>query len=737
MHSVVFAGPANPATFTVKQPDGSEFQARLKGDEWVNWAETTERYPIVRNNATGFWEYGELQPNIGLAPSGKVVGSDLPEGINKISANDIRTSVPEKGPGSLDIPFSSPELPQPAPLNILGTANLLVILVNFADQTLTTTESSWSSRAFGATDSVKDYFDEVSYNQLTFAPATESYGTANNGVVIVTLAYNHPNTDTGTASRQVANDAIIAADFYVNFASYDTDSNGKITTNELHIMVVWAGYESSCGGSPSPKAWAHKYSLATPPTVDGKIVGGSPGGYTRMGELHWDHQATIGTMIHELGHDLGTATIWLGLPDLYDTDYSSEGVGDWCSMAGGCNNGVIDSGDSPAHFSAWCKWYLGWITPSQITSNQTGVSFPRVEDAIGTDRGVKQFLSNPGGPDIGGIGEYFLIENRQLTGYDAKLPYAGILIWHIDETQSGNTNEARKLVDLEEADGLNQLDNNTNSGNAGDPYPGTANKRIFNNISNPNSQLYSGANSGIYIGNISNSLSIMTADIVIAADGPPVLTSPGNKSVNENQLLTFTLSAIDPDLDVITYSATGLPAGASLITATGVFTWTPDYAQAGSYVVTFTATAALLFDDQAITITVNNTDRPPVLTSPGDKSVNENQLLTFTLSAIDPDLDVITYSATGLPAGASLITATGVFSWTPDYAQAGSYMVTFTATAALLSDDQAITITVNNVNGPPVLTSPGNKGVTENYLLTFTLSAIDPDLDVITYSATG
>jgi len=217
-------------------------------------------------------------------------------------------------------------------------------------------------------------------------------------------------------------------------------------------------------------------------------------------------------------------------------------------------------------------------------------------------------------------------------------------------------------------------------------------------------------------------------------NGPPVLVSPGNKNVSEGQLLSFTLSATDPDLDTITYSMAGTPTGSAFDPVSGLFSWTPDYNQVGSYPVAFTATANGASDTKGITITVANTDRAPVLVSPGDKNVNENELLTFTLSATDPDLDTIAYSQAGTATGSTLNSSSGAFSWTPGYTQAGVYVVTFTARTNLLTDSKTITITVNNIDRPPVLTSPGNKNVSEGQLLLFTLSASDPDLETIVYS---
>jgi len=217
---------------------------------------------------------------------------------------------------------------------------------------------------------------------------------------------------------------------------------------------------------------------------------------------------------------------------------------------------------------------------------------------------------------------------------------------------------------------------------------------------------------------------------------PPVLATIGNKLVNENSTVSFSISATDADIgDTITYSAQNLPTGATFVSPT--FSWTPNYNQAGSYPVTFIASDGLLQDSKTITITVTNVNRPPVLASIGNKSVNENSTLSFSISATDADIgDTITYSATGLPSGATL-TPGGSFSWTPDYTQAGSYPVIFIASDGLFPDSETITITVNNVNRPPVLASIGNKSVHTNILLAFDVNATDPDGNTIIYSATG
>ena len=115
-------------------------------------------------------------------------------------------------------------------------------------------------------------------------------------------------------------------------------------------------------------------------------------------------------------------------------------------MGGGSWNG---GGDIPAHPSAWCKVQQGWATVTNVTSRAARSSLPDVK----TSRNVHRLWKDgAGGP------EYFLLENRQRTGYDAELPGDGLLIWHIDDNQPGNTDENHYKVGLVQADGERDLE---------------------------------------------------------------------------------------------------------------------------------------------------------------------------------------------------------------------------------------------------------------------------------------
>jgi dipeptidyl aminopeptidase/acylaminoacyl peptidase len=76
-----------------------------------------------------------------------------------------------------------------------------------------------------------------------------------------------------------------------------------------------------------------------------------------------------------------------------------------------------------------------------------------------------------------------------------------------------------------------------------------------------------------------------------------------------------------------------------------------------------------------------NMDRPPTISSIGDRTVEEGSNLSFTVSVSDPESDTITRSAHFLESGMSFTPSTGAFSWTPGGGTAGnSYWVKFRAT---------------------------------------------------------
>ncbi len=374
-----------------------------------------------------------------------------------------------------------------APLR--GTVRVIVVLVDFSDKVMTKTKAHFEELFFSlgslATGSVREYYREVTHGMVDIQG--QVVGTYR---MPLTLAqYAHGASGTGGASpnaRTMAKDAAVASNPAVNYALYDNDGDGFVDA----YVVIHAGSGAEVTGSGSD-IWSHKWTLSGGAyTADGttKIYG-----YLTVPE-----DCKLGVCAHELGHLL------FGFPDLYDTDNTSEGIGNWCLMAAGSwNNGGL----TPAHPSAWCKCQQGWVTTVNQASNQNNVPIEDVKSGFK----VHKLFKNGSATN-----EYFLVENRQKVLFDKYLPNSGLLIWHIDDAISSNTNEAHYKVALMQADGKKDLELNHNRGDAGDSFPGSSNNTKFDNTTNPNSKSYAGSNTCVAVTNISAPAAVMHADLKVS-----------------------------------------------------------------------------------------------------------------------------------------------------------------------------------------------------------------------------
>ena len=245
-----------------------------------------------------------------------------------------------------------------------------------------------------------------------------------------------------------------------------------------------------------------------------------------------------------------------------------------------------------------------------------------------------------------------------------------------------------------------------------------------------------------------------TLDVIITVGNvnrAPELNPVGDRTLAEGEMLEITLIASDPDSDNISYTVSNEPAGAALADngdGTATFSWTPGFDQAGNYMnVQFTVTDdgdPKQSDAETITITVGDENRPPALSSIGDQTVAEGETLELTLTASDPDGDNLSYpEPVDLPLGALFIDngdGTATFSWIPEFDQADNYEVEFSVVddgSPAEEDFEVVMISVGEVNRPPVLDPIGDHEIDEGELLEFTLTASDPDGDMLTYQADG
>ncbi len=231
--------------------------------------------------------------------------------------------------------------------------------------------------------------------------------------------------------------------------------------------------------------------------------------------------------------------------------------------------------------------------------------------------------------------------------------------------------------------------------------------------------------------------------VVTSVNDAPVLAAIGNKTVDEENPLQFTVTAADPNDDpanTVTLSASGLPTGATFDAATGKFQWTPTESQQGTYDVTFTATdngSPNLADSETITITVNEVNDIPVVTLGSDTTINEGDSLVSSGFFSDPDPAPDAWTATvdygdGTGVQSLSLASDKTFRLEHRYADDGTFTVTVRVTdAAGTVGTDTLIVTVNNV--APTIALSGAASVLEGSPFVLTLGAVtDPGADHVT-----
>jgi len=432
--------------------------------------------------------------------------------------------------GALNAPMAAAAAPPGSAPAVSGVLRVPAILFKFKDtpgsQLRTTTQ--YNQVLFGATPTgaaagrpytYRTFYEEMSNGLLSVQGQAYGYAMLDSNEVTYTgvagtcTGNPYGNTNCNGLFSQNAQDRMQAGlrealrklDSQVDWTQYDSDGDGYVDL----VTFIHPPLDGACGGSTNNHLWSHRFFLTGIPYVTHSVnAQGVPikvadyileSGVGGLDGCDTTQIMPVGTVAHETGHGFS-------LPDLYDTDNKSEGVGEWSLMG----SGNYTSPFSPSRMDAWSLSQLGWVTVVPLPTSGT-FSFgaaPTSDTAF--------FLP------VGGAnprGEYFLLENRQAVQSDSAMVHyhcrvwgspppcgGGLLIYHVDSAQiaqhgfdQDNRVNTAPIHGLEvvQADALSNLDADPNTacsgagptcsdrGDAGDPYPGTTANVAFTPTSSP------------------------------------------------------------------------------------------------------------------------------------------------------------------------------------------------------------------------------------------------------------
>ena len=270
--------------------------------------------------------------------------------------------------------------------------------------------------------SVHDYFYDQSYGQFdltfdVFGPIKVSQNYAYYGE-------NDKNSNDKYVGILAAEACRLANQNYdINWADYDWDGDKEVD----QVFIIYAGYGEHAGASKNA-IWPHESSLTL-----AKRSGDGEGAIRLGGQIidtyamSCELRGTSGSKMDGIGAACHEFTHCLGLPDFYDVKYTGGfGMQHWDIMASGNNNGPMGHGEIPAGFTAYERWFAGWLNLIELDESTTITDMPCLNDEP-----VAYIIYNEGNHN-----EYFILENRQPTGWHQYVNYYtgmhGLLVTHVD-----------------------------------------------------------------------------------------------------------------------------------------------------------------------------------------------------------------------------------------------------------------------------------------------------------------
>lgn len=555
------AVPARRGTIPVNQPDGSTILIQRFGDERMHFTADADGYLLT--NVDGFYFFGRVADDGNVVSTGiKAVDSADRTSLQRISdidteaigarrlvrsadtdRNSLHRSIAQTGMGRFSGNFPR-----------TGKVRGLVILVEYKDVkfTLDNPKAYFEDllmgegfSQYGATGSAYDYFKENSNGRFepqfdVYGPYTLPQGRSYYGGNDAYGDDKNPEMMIYTACNGLKSE--------INFADYDMDGDGYVD----NVFVFYAGQGEADYGSDDC-VWPHQWELSSAGrnlTIDGKKINK----YACTNEWEVSTPCGIGTFVHEFSHVMG-------LPDLYCTNYNDacKTPGEWSVLDYGSYN---NDGRTPPAYSAFERNAMGWCEPVVLD----GPCKIELEHILTSN----QACLIPTGKDS----EFFLMENRQLKGWDKYIPGHGMLIWHVDFVQNIWDSNAVNNTPTHMYVRIVPASNNTNR-TSGWSWPGTSRRTEFSSSSTPALKNWSGKDVDVPITAITEQNGIIRFDVMggkepiapPAAQDPLEITSGSFTAswlpVDEATGYLLTVNAIEkgPGIQTETCDGNTLPSG--------------------------------------------------------------------------------------------------------------------------------------------------------------------------------
>ena len=481
----MWAVPAKRTPLTVVQSDGSTIVVTPVGDEFCHSLLTSDGLTVCRGeDGNVYYETASGSTKVLAHEASARSASELSFIAGNASALKMSARTPRRTPRRGPLRANSfTQVPQ------TGSPHIPIILVNYKDIKFKSSnpvaqfEGQFNTNA----KSCLQYF--VDQSRGLFTPEFDILGPVTMPNNRATYGGNVGGNDKGVGTMVAL--AVKGLQDEVDFSKYDNDGDGEVDV----VVVLYAGVGEAQATSTVPNSvwpcqWDLNDSYANGCSAYSSFDAGQDGKtalvnkFAVFNELSGSSDNTtvidgVGTFCHEFSH-------CLGLPDFYDTRntwYSNYGMNAWSLMDYGCYN---DDGNTPIGYDAYEREFMGWLTPIVPTPGQSYTL-----DPLNLETGEAVKIYNDKNQN-----EYFYLECRQQTGWDAFMESSGLMITHVDydadvwDGNSVNNTSSHQRMTVVPAD--NDLSEYTNSGDLW-PYNG---KNEFTDSSEPAANVFTGSKLG-------------------------------------------------------------------------------------------------------------------------------------------------------------------------------------------------------------------------------------------------